>query len=370
MSFGVGPTGFVIKTYNQILAEKMIKAQELFGDDIDLTDTSPLYKLLQTQALEEQRLWEMAEAFYYSAFVDYATGASLDRVAALIGVVRKAAGYAIGQVTFTGINGTIIPAGSVVQTTGTDVVKFTTDAAVTIALGTATVDITAESPGADGNVAATTITSLGTPIPGVASVSNVNPTYDGTDVELDEDYRYRCKGALIALAKGTLEAIRLAVLGVSGVISVSAYEDLDIHKATLYVYGVSSPNTDVDDAIESTRPAGIPVDWYEVTVQDIYVDVTVEVDRTKVPPDGATQVQTAIVNYINALGAGADVIYMKVADAIWDSEEDESAAWINDITVLKTGIAPGPVGVVNIPIAVDKKALTAAAKVNVTVIQV
>ena len=370
MSFGVGPTGFVVKTYAQILSEKKVKAQELFGDDIDLTDTSPLYKLLQTQALEEQRLWEMAEAFYYSAFVDYATGASLDRVAVLVGVIRKAAGFAVGSITFTGINGTIIPAGTVVQTTGDIVVKFTTDALVTIAGGTATVNITAQIPGIDGNVAAGTIDSLGTPIPGVATVNNPATTSGGTDVETDEDLRYRCKGALVALAKGTLEAIRLAVLAVTGVISVSAYEDLDIHKVTLYVYGVTFPNTDVDDAIEDTRPAGIPVDWYEVTTQDIYVDVTVEVDRNQVPPDGATQIQTAIVDYVNALGAGDDVIYMKVADAVWDAEEDESDAWIKDITVLKTGIAPAPAGVVNIVLAVDKKASTGPAKVNVTVVLV
>jgi uncharacterized phage protein gp47/JayE len=370
MTFGVGLSGFVVKTYSQILEEKKTKAKELFGDDIDLTDTSPMLKLLQVQALEEQRLWEMAEAFYYSAYVDYATGESLDRVATLIGQTRNEASQAIGQVTFTGINGTVIPAGTVVQTTGDEVIKFTTDVLCTIAGGTATVNVTAVLPGANGNLAANTITQLETPIAGVASVTNASATLGGEDVEPDDEFRARCKGALISLARGTLEAIRLAVLEVSGVISVSAFEDLDIHKATLYVYGVTKPNTDVDDAIEETRPAGIPVDWYEVVQQNIYVDITVTVDSTKMPADAHDQIEDAIVNYIMGLGAGSDVIYTKIIDSVYDAEEDESDEWIEDITVLKVDTVSPPAGTTNVIIDVDEKAVTDTVKVVVTLVQV
>jgi len=366
MSYGVVPNGFVVKTYETILAEKKEKAKELFGSDIDLTDTSPLMKLLQIQALEEQRLWEMAEAFYYSAFVDYATGESLDRVAALIGQTRNAASKATGQVTFSGVNGTVIPAGTVVQTSGDEAIKFETDAAVTIAGGTATANITAQDPGTDGNVAANTITQLETPIPGVVSLTNSSATTGGSDAEEDDAFRVRCKGALTALARGTLEAIRLAILEVDGVISVSIYEDLDIHKVTAYVWGVSSPNAEVDAAIENSRPAGIPVDWYEVTQQDIYVDVKVQVDRNLVPADGATQIQDKILEYLGALGAGEDVVYMKLVDSVWDAEEDEEHAWIKDITSLKVGTSSPPLGTSNIAIAVDKKADSDASKVVVS----
>jgi len=364
MTYGVTEDGFVIKTYEVILEEKKDRAKALFGGDIDLTETSPLLKLLEVQALEEQRLWEMAESYYYSGYIDYATGISLDRVAALLGATRKAATPSVGTITFTGVNGTIIPIGTVVQTTGDNIIQFTTDAAVTIAGGTASVGITADIPGEDGNVAGSTITTLQTPIVGVVTVNNASATTGGSDVETDSEFRARCKGTLTALGKGTLEAIRVAVLAVSGVESVSAYEDLDIHVVNLYVVGVTAPNTDVDDAIEDTRPAGIPVFWYPVTNQNIYVDCTVKVDAAKVPVDAATQIAAKIEEYIESLGAGDDVIYYKVIDAIWDSEEDETEAWIKDIEICKTGTTPSPAGTTNISIDVDKKAVPAT--INVT----
>lgn len=370
MPFGVTSTGFVAKTYEAILEEKKDRAKILFGDDVDLTDTSPLYKMLQIQALEEQVLWDMAEDFYYAAYIDYATGISLDRVAALIGTVRKEATKATGQVTFTGTNGTNIPAGTVVQTTGDDVIKFLTDSLVVIAGGTATVNITAKYAGADGNVAANTITELETPIVGVSTVNNAAATDGGTDIETDDDFRARCKGALTALAKGTLEAIRLAVLAVSGVTSVSAFEDLDIHKVTLYVDGVTKPNADVDAAIEDTRPAGIPVDWYEVTDINVYVDIDVTVDAEKVPADGHDQIENAILAYINGLGAGDDVIYSKIYDVVYDAEEDEAEEWILDVTSLKTGLSSPPTGTSNLDIDFNEKAITDATKVVVTITQV
>lgn len=356
MSYGVTDLGFIVKTYDTILAEKKARALALFGANLDLSETSPLLKLLEVQALEEQRLWEMAETLYYAAYIDYATGTSLDRVAALLGASRKSATPAVGTITFTGVNGTVIPAATIVQTTGDDIIQFATDALVTIAGGTASVGITALEAGVDGNVAGSTITALQTPIPGVATVNNGSATSGGSDVETDADFRDRCKGVLTTLGKGTLEAIRQAVLAVDGVTSVAAYEDLDIHVVNLYVVGVTAPNTDVDDAIENTRPAGIPVFWYPTTPVDIYVNVTVKVDAAKVPVDAAIQIQTMISDYISSLGAGDDVIYYKVIDAVWDTEEDELYPWIKDIESCLIDIVTPPVGTTNISIDVDESA--------------
>ena len=125
-------------------------------------------------------------------------------------------------------------------------------------------------------------------------------------------------------------------------------------------------DTDVDDAIENTRPAGIPVNWYGVTSVDIYVDVTVDVDPDLVPADGASQIETGIVNYLTGLSSGDDVIYSKLIDAIYDVEEDETDAWIRDITSLKIGTSSPPTSESNLTIAKNQKATSDVTKVDVT----
>jgi len=367
MAYGVTANGFVAKTFDIIVAEKEAEAIVLFGADIDLTETSPLKMFIQVQALEEAKLWDMAESFYYTAFVDFATGASLDRVGALLGVSRNSAAKATGQVTFNGVNGTIIPIDTVVLTDTN--IEFVTDVAGTIAGGTVTVSITAVLPGTDSNVAGATITLLKTPIVGVTSLSNANPTTGGTDLETDVSYRNRIKNYLLVQAKGTLESIRQAVLAVTGVTGCSATEDTDIHSANLMVAGVSKPDVNVDAAIEDTRPAGIYVTWDIPTTIDTYVDITVNVNSSA-PGSASADIEAAIIAYVNGLGVGDDVIYTKVYDAVYDVEEAAVTPWIVDITVLKVDDVTPPVATVNLVIAVDEKALTDVAKVGVTLVVV
>jgi len=81
---------------------------------------------------------------------------------------RKAATVAVGPaVTFTGTDTTVIPAGTQVQLS--DGTTFTVDADGTITGGSATVAITAEEAGAQGNAAAGAKVSLSSPIIGVDS---------------------------------------------------------------------------------------------------------------------------------------------------------------------------------------------------------
>lgn len=105
------------------------------------------------------------------------------------GLTRKPAEKAIGQVTFTGSNGTVIPAGTRVATpasSDTSSIEFETKAEVTIgATGNITADIIAVEAGANGNVPSGAISILVTPVPGVTGVTNVSATSHGLDIEDD-----------------------------------------------------------------------------------------------------------------------------------------------------------------------------------------
>lgn len=118
----------------------------------------------------------------------------LDDHAEVQNVVRLPATYATGDAVFAGANGTVIPIGTGVGVApadpDADAPEFETTGAGTIAGGTVTVPIRAQLPGAQGNVAALSITAVLTPIPGV-TVSNPAQTAGGADTETDDALRSR-----------------------------------------------------------------------------------------------------------------------------------------------------------------------------------
>lgn len=122
---------------------------------------------------------------------DTADSEHLERWAEVWGVARNPAVAAIGLVTFTGLNTTAIPAGTVLQRS--DGVQFTTDVTAAIALGTATVAVTAVEPGLDGETEATSALVLSTPIVNINSNATVaaGGLTGGSEVESDDDLRDR-----------------------------------------------------------------------------------------------------------------------------------------------------------------------------------
>lgn len=106
---------------------------------------------------------------------------------------RKAATAAQGNILFGGVNGTNIPAGTVVQRS--DGWQFTTNNIATIASGTATVAVTSTTTGVDGNSAANSSVSLVTPIAGINSAATVSGSglTGGADIESLDSLRDRIR---------------------------------------------------------------------------------------------------------------------------------------------------------------------------------
>lgn len=352
---GVDTSGFTSKSFDEIVSDLEDEAKIQFGADVDLTDTSPLKQFINSIATEFFNSWSELENTYYSGYIDHATGQSLDNVVAILGITRNPAVKAAGQVTFSGTDTTVIPAGTVVQTTGDNPVKFTTDAEVTITGGVATSDITAQDAGANGNVAADTITALEIAISGVSSLTNSSPTTGGSDTETDPALRLRGKEALEGKGLATVNAIKQNVLAVPGVTGVATTEDLINHTLELTVSGNPTPG-DVDQAIEDSRPAGIEVTWTTPTQVTIYVDATVTHDSSNATV--LTDVQTAIVDYVNNIGVGNDVIYNELVAVSMEVDG------VTDMD-LTSGESDDPTGTVNIVIDSTEVAITSSSEVDV-----
>ncbi len=334
MAFGVTAIGFVKKTLQDITTDKEASARSLFGSDVDLTPTSPLKKFIDITSLEEVRLWEMSETLYDSAYLLFSSGQNLDRVVEIIGVDRKPAVKATGSVTFSGTDGTDIPQGTRVATV--EGVEFVTDALGTIAAGSVSIAVTANVAGISGNVAANTVTQSLDIIFGVTSVNNPAAMSNGVDRESDAALRDRAPGALAAVGKATVAALKAAILAITGVTFVAISEDFDRHEVTAVIDGVTLPNTDIDAAVLDTRSAGIDVIVQAATLVTIFVDLAITYDGTE-PTDANDLVETSIIDYITGLGIGNDVVYSKLFDVIFNT-----GSYVSDVTDLFIGTAYPP----------------------------
>lgn len=122
--------------------------------------------------------------------LDTAVGQYLDAKGFDYGMYRHSAQYAVGEVTFSGVDGTTVPGGTVVVAPEYGV-QFLTQGSVVITQGTASVDVTCSTLGPSGNVPAGAINQIAQQIQGVSGVTNAAAFTGGTDREDDDNFRMR-----------------------------------------------------------------------------------------------------------------------------------------------------------------------------------
>lgn len=141
--------------------------------------------LSRALVIAENELYGYLTYLAKQIFVDTASVEFLERHAAIWGITRKPAAAASGEVTFTGSNTAVIPAGTVLQLKNGR--QFTTDAELVIAGGTATGTVTAALAGQDGNTDASASIALVSPISGIQSAAAIGEDglTGGADIESD-----------------------------------------------------------------------------------------------------------------------------------------------------------------------------------------
>jgi uncharacterized phage protein gp47/JayE len=172
----------------------------LTPDDVDdWTDTreGSFFQInTQTGVREAARVYDVMGTEFVAAGIPFwSWGTYLDDIALTFQLERQAAVKAEGTVTFTGDDGTVIPAGTGVAAEAAseadDAREYETTEEVTIASGTADATIEAQEAGSASDAAALAVDILLTDVDGVASVSNADPIVGGTDPETDESLRDR-----------------------------------------------------------------------------------------------------------------------------------------------------------------------------------
>lgn len=159
------------------------------GLDIDTREGSYTDLLYSEAAYQIYKAWQQFQVLLAAAVPGPDSGPYLDLFAGQYGMVRTPASTAHVELTFTGHDGAVIPAGTVCLTASG--LRFTTDLEASISGGTAVVPATAEAAGEVYNVAPGSVTRFLVTLPGVDGVTNAGPGEGGADAESDASFYER-----------------------------------------------------------------------------------------------------------------------------------------------------------------------------------
>lgn len=184
----------VTSPYDSITPES-IKAEMLSelnekGVLIDTREGSYTNTLVSTAAYQIFKLYQQFPKLLSVVFPDENAGEYIDKHAAQIGMFRRTGKKAAVIMSFTGTEGTYIPAGTNLYAPETGLRYLTTED-VRIVKGTAQARAEAAEVGTEYNLPADSITSMYTNVAGVKSVNNPTAAIGGADVESDADFYSR-----------------------------------------------------------------------------------------------------------------------------------------------------------------------------------
>jgi hypothetical protein len=207
-------------------------------------------------------------------------------------------------------------------------------------------------------------------------VTNPLDAIEGTQVEQDGDLRVRRQVELTAPGACTVDSIRSDILAVKGVKQCYVFENTGLttdgnglpgKSIEVVVYDGLVPaaaDNDIAQVVWDSKPSGSEtygsttvstirdstgvlrsVNFSRATVEDVWLEFDVEVDSNFFPSNGADLIKLAASNYgQQILNLGRDVF----ANAF--KAQALSVAGVLDVTALRLGFAPSPVGTTNLTI--------------------
>lgn len=339
MSGTTTPTCFVDQlgihapSYDDVLTYLQNQYRAIYGQDTYLGNDSQDGQLLGVFALCLHDANSMAVMVYNAFSPVTAQGRGLSSVVKINGIRRLLATNSVVDLVLVGQAGREIINGVVRDTNQNDWLLPTT--VVIPPSGEITVTAVAENSGAI-EAAPGTVTFIATPMPGWQSATNVLAAEAGDALESDSVLRRRQTSSTALPSQAILDGIVGSLLDVRGVTRLAAYENdtpitdangLPPHSLAFVVDGGDA--TSIARAIMTKKTPGTGT--YGTTSQDVSdafgvvhtirffrpVLVPISVQITVSPLLGFTTtteltIRQAIVDYINALSIGDDVLLTKL----------------------------------------------------------
>ncbi len=386
----VDATGISAPSYSDIYATLVYRFQQIYGSDIYVSADSQDGQWLGILAQGYYDCGQAAVATFQAQNPTYAQGAGLSSLVKLTGITRGTPGNSTATVTVVGHANATIVDGVASDTAGN---LWDLPASVTIPTG-GSIDVTAtaEKPGAIQAIAGA-INAINNPQLGWQSVTNAAAAVPGAPVETDAALRQRQYKSTAISALGIRESIYSVVSNLTGVTSVTVYDNdtgstdgngIPAHSIAVIVGGGTI--SDIVDAIGETKPPGAqtygttsgtytdqyglttPINFYILAVVPIYYAVTVQplagFDSVNTP----TRIQKALAAYTNGLSIGDDVSYFQAISAAGLPDANGVPDNTFKLTALYLGTAAAPTGTADITIAFNQQAQGVAANATITVL--
>ena len=307
----VTEAGVVVTPVDQHLERNTERWREGFGDQMTDDPSTPQGQYIGLESAADEEVDQSIIAVEDSLSLNASTGSQVDALVSPWGTEREDGTHSTATVTFYGRHGTIVPAGTVVQSVDGDL--FTTDTQVVIAApllpatsGLAAVQVTAVEEGPIA-VDAQTIIILVEPPDGVRSVTNLADGILGTLGESDTALKRRHIRTVAKLSSNTIDAISSAFNASEYVVDVSVWDNDTA--AQVNHFGLDVPANTLAVAVRWTVEAMGDQDLFEAVVSPVRlpgiprlykfaepIDVTAVLTVSGVSVSGLEAAKTAVRN--------------------------------------------------------------------------
>lgn len=384
--FQVTENGITAPSYDEVLSYLKGKAQEIFGDDINLDDDTQDGQLIAIFAAAIHDTNSQAIATYNAFSPLTAKGIALDNAVATNGIIRQQATASQVDLRLIGQAGTIITNGIAIDAFENR--WLLPDQVIIPIEGEITVTAIAEEIGAIEALPGS-ITKIGTPTLGWQSATNPSSATVGVAVETDEQLRIRQAKSTALPSVSLWEGIISALLNVPGVTRVSGVKNdnddpspegipghtvamivdggdvAEIGK-TLFIKKGEGVGTFGDVSTTYIDSYGFPnvVKFSRPTIVDVFTTITIKPAADYVSTV-ADEIKQRVVDYINSLEIGSDVDIARVlVSAIMCCPGIDSRFSATAITI---GKSAGSQGSASIEINWNEAASSALENITVTV---
>ena len=367
--------GLTIPSYNDILNYLLTGFRAIYGQNVYLGTDSGDYQLLAIVALAIYDNMNGLVLIYGQRSPVTAIGTGLDAIVKMNGIVRRSATNSTATLTLTGTINTVINNGAV-----SDINNYlwSLPSPTTLTGSTTTVTATCQTAG---NITANagTITNIATPTGGWTGATNPSAAIPGQPIEADSSLRARQAVSAAGPSSTTLDGTISDVAAVEGVTRYNILENSTgstdgygnpAHSITAVVEGGDQTaiadaiyyNKGIGPTVNGTNPASgatlitVPITdpqnggltqtiyFFRPGDQPIYTSVFIEVFSGYTSAN-ATNIQTAVQNYLSGLQIGQPILYSEVYWAVVNSQPSQSTP-IFSLKGLYTGLFSG--GVCNV----------------------
>jgi len=382
----IDETGFHFADYPTVLAAVQDEYRLIYGEDIYLEADSQDGEWLAVVSLAIYETLALAASTYNSFSPLTSLRDSLSRNVKINGIRRRVPTFSTADLTIVGQAGTEILGGVAEDVLGQ---KWALPASVVIPLaGEIVVTATAVDIGAI-SAAPDSINKIATPTLGWQTVNNVLAATEGEPVETDAQLRQRQEVSTSLPSLSVLEGIVGAVASLEGVTRFKGYENdddvpdadgLPAHSIAIVVEGGDAQ--EIGDAIALKKTPGTKtygttpvttvdkyglinvINFFRPTEATIGVEVTIEA-LTGFTTGFETLIKQAVVDHINALKIGADVLITKLYVPANLPALEAGATF--DITQIRIKKNAGAFGTTNIVLAFNEVAAAELADVTIIV---